>query len=498
MALYRHTSTGFLGEFASDPGAGYTAISAMPTDTIANRVAWWRGLDTFGQTSSWHPSVYRGPEDPAEAILSLQFGSSGAFISADANGTVTDAYLGATTTIKIFRGGSDVTVSEGWALTKVDQGCASTLILSGGVYTLAITNIPLLATTTGYVRVTATRSGSTTQIRDFNFIKVIRGANGTSGTNGTNGTNGVRGSRQLLVTNATGTWSDQEAWNGVVTQTGTAPVLSDLVTIAKTDGTTATSKFYAGGGNGTTTFGTWTTPSAYINGNLLVTGSIGTNQIAANAVTAAKIAAGTITADRLAANTITAQSGVIASLDANVITTGTLNASAVAVTNLNAANISGGTLSVDRISANSINGTKIGTGVNGIATGNIQASAVTYAFSIYQSLLNVTGSPLTLWTPNVPAVTTGNRGRVTFHGAFILYRPNPTLTETVTAQLSRGGVTLLTAGATIMAGQVYALLPFHYSDLPTAITQLSYVWTLTYPSSVTQWGGSAAVQEFKR
>lgn len=395
MALYRNNTTGFLGEFASNPGAGYTAISTMPTNTIAARVAWWRGLDTHGQSSSWHPSEYRTPQDPAEAVLSLQFSSSGAFIAADATGAVTDNYLGATTTVKVFRGSTDVTISEGWALSKVDVDCVSTLTLSGGVYTLAITNIPLLATTTGYVRITATRSGSTTQTRDFNFLKAIRGANGTSGVDG------VRGSRQLLVTNSTGTWSDQEAWQGIVTQTGTAPVLSDLVTIAKTDGTAATSKFYAGGGNGTTTWGTWTTPTAYINGSLLVTGSVGANQIAANSITAGKMVAGTITA----ASGIIADAAItnakIADLSASKINTGTLNGTNVTVTNLSASNITGGTLSVDRIAANSINGSKIGTGSSGLNTYNIIKQAVSRGVGASVSGYAPAGSGprwVTIWT----------------------------------------------------------------------------------------------------
>lgn len=514
MPLYRETATGFLQEWASNPGAGYTAISAMPTDTIANRVAWWRGLDTFGQTSSWHPSEYRSPQDPAEAALSLRFSREAGFISADPDGTVTDAYLAANTTVRVYRGSTDVTITEGWQLTKVEDGCTSTLTESGGVYTLQITNIPLLATRQGYVRITATRIGVTV-VRDFNFIKVLKGAQGADGgtgatvvldndshtipfTNGagdysgsgtavivfygasqltahaTNTTNcfritavsasgitagtlaadkgsignhsamiadtatvtltiavygpsglyatltkkqtlsrnsnglsvsitsnvlvvrksaggtftpsdrviltavtknlppgktvndliwwysftggsattasgwdnswanagplnlgisvdyagnpawwwtpgaqpditiglslsgdttildrltltyaqdgaagatGTRGTRQILVTTATGAWADQTAWDGIVSQTGTNPVPSDLVTIAKSDGTVANSKFYVSGSSP----GVWQTPTAYINGSLLVTGTVGANQIAANSITADRI-----------------------------------------------------------------------------------------------------------------------------------------------------------------------------------------------------------------
>lgn len=189
MALYRHNSTGFLGEFASNPGAGYTAISAMPTDTVANRVAWWRALDTFGQTSSWHPSLYRLPQDPGEATISIQFSQDIALISSEPDGTVTNPrdptnswYIGATTEVRVYRGITDVTITEGWTLTKVEEGCTSTLSEAGGLYTLKLTSIPLLATNAGYVRITATRTGSGTFTKDFRFLKVFQGQDGAAGT----------------------------------------------------------------------------------------------------------------------------------------------------------------------------------------------------------------------------------------------------------------------------------------------------------------------------
>ena len=189
MALYRHNATGFLGEFASNPGAGYTAISAMPTDTVANRVTWWRTLDTYGQTSSWHPSVTRDPQDPGEATISIQFSQDVALISSEPDGTITNPrdptntwYVGATTEVRLYRGITDVTITEGWTLTKVEEGCTSTLSEAGGLYTLKLTSIPLLATNAGYVRITATREGSGEFVKDFRFLKVFQGQDGSSGT----------------------------------------------------------------------------------------------------------------------------------------------------------------------------------------------------------------------------------------------------------------------------------------------------------------------------
>jgi uncharacterized protein YjbI with pentapeptide repeats len=64
MALYRQTATQFVGEFASNPGIGWVLIAAQPTDTIANRVTWWRNLDKGTFTSAWHPSELAGAEVP--------------------------------------------------------------------------------------------------------------------------------------------------------------------------------------------------------------------------------------------------------------------------------------------------------------------------------------------------------------------------------------------------------------------------------------------------
>lgn len=527
MALYRENATGFVQEWASNPGAGYTAITVQPTDTLANRVAWWRDVDKGSQTSSWHPSEYRTPQDPAEAVLSMAFSQEAAFFSADGDGVVTDNYLGGSCTVSVFRGSTDVTDSEDWVLTKVDEGCTSTLEKAGGVWTLTITDVPLQATQSGYVRVTATREGSTTQVRDWRWIKVPSGSNGTSGENakalsliisaqayvmkkdgtispesatatavgqnlaglpkwywkwvtapdvdggdGTTGwvlwfeddlsftwtildepswdikvvwdgltdkvsmarleegsdaiqvvlsneahvlpadsegnvisyagsgteirvyegatlldweeptvsagtwgwyatwsnilygdysaggsapyryailddassfdpnedsatitftiigitkagvpfsipkvqsfskaktgVTGTRGSRQILVTTADGIWSDLTAWNGIVTQTGTTPVLSDLVTIAKSDGSDATSKFCT---DNSEFPGAWTEPTQYINGSLLVTGTVG--------------------ADKMVTGTITADSGIINDLSASVLTSGTISSSTI-------------------------------------------------------------------------------------------------------------------------------------------------------------------------
>lgn len=293
MTLYREDSTGFLVEYGSSPGVGYTAISAMPTDTIDNEVAWHRALDIYGQNSTWHPSLPSGAEDPSPLALSLLLSNDAHLVSADATGTVTDSYAGANTTISVYRGSTDVFASEGWSLSVAPTNC--TVFVSGATVT-----VTAMTANTAYVDVTASRTGSPSLVSTFSLAKAIKGATGATGPSGTNGTNGVRGSSQIVVSGSS--WTDAAAWSGIVSQTGTNPVLTDMVTISS--GSFTQSKFYAGGGNGSTTFGTWTSVSKFIDGNLLVTGTVGADKLVAESITADKISVGTITADRIIANQI--------------------------------------------------------------------------------------------------------------------------------------------------------------------------------------------------
>lgn len=297
MALYRHTATGFLGEFASNPGAGYTAISAMPTDTVTNRVAWWRGLDTYGQTSSWHPSVTRDPQDPGEATISIQFSQDIALISSEPDGTITNPrdptnswYIGATTEVRVYRGITDVTITEGWTLTKVEEGCTSTLTETGGLYTLKLTEIPLLATNAGFIRITATREGSGEFVKDFRFLKVFQGQDGAAGSSGT----------VIDLSNEAHTVpTDADGNNGVYT------------------GATTTASLYVGGTDDSANW-IWTaTPSSGVTGTA-------TNSNRTYTVSAMSVDVGTVTftanktgeAQRTAVFTVSkAKGGVAYSLD---------------------------------------------------------------------------------------------------------------------------------------------------------------------------------------
>lgn len=364
MALYREDSTGFLVEYASNPGAGYTAVSAMPTDTVANRVAWHRSLDTYGQTSAWHPSLQSAAEDPSPLAITMSLSQETHLVSADVNGTVTDAFLGASTTAKVYRGAVDVTTSESWSFAYSASFC--TVTQSTNTFT-----VTAMSADTATVTITATRTGSPTQTKVFTLAKVRPGAMGLDG---------IRGSRQILVAGTS--WSDQAAWQGIVAQTGTNPVPADMVTIADANSGFSQSKFYSSGGNGTTTWGTWNVVNSYINGNLLVTGTLGADKISTGTMNASTITLGSSSGVIQSSNFIAGTSGfrIRGSGDAefqNATIRGVLNAydltsgfiplariqdatiTSAKIASLDAGKITTGSLSADRIAAGTITATKL-------------------------------------------------------------------------------------------------------------------------------------------
>lgn len=129
----------------------------------------------------------------------------------------------------------------------------------------------------------------------FNWTGATVAARGVAGANGSNG---ARGSQTFYtaLTGSTNTWSDALATS--VASVGGGPILNDLdIQYNNSVGFSQTKQW-----NGTG----WITITTVLDGNLLVTGTVGTAALAANSVTAAKILANTITATQLAANTITA------------------------------------------------------------------------------------------------------------------------------------------------------------------------------------------------
>lgn len=562
MALYRETATGFVQEYASDPGAGYTLISTMPTTSINARAEWWRDLDKWNQTSAWHPSLGSTAQDPNDNFLQIVFTNDSALVSSDANGNVTDGFLGATTQVRMMRGSQNVTLTEGWSfgLAKSPDVPAFTYTWTGtDVRTLQITGFPT-DTTSGYIRITATRTGSTTQVKDFKILKVIRGADGT---NGTNGSNGVRGSRQIVVDGTS--WSDAAAWNGIVAQTGTTPVLSDLVTIANAGAAFSASKFYTGGAYD----GDWVTPNAYINGNLLVTGTVGADKIVSGSITTTQLNFNPVTTGNVVASINATSEGIrisgsrinidgTVSFGANYDPTGKIPSSgAAADVNANATTISGGkittnSIAADKIVTNSIttsqlnftpltagsaagdinaytttiDGAKITTGtlnankivagtitadrliINGITTDRIASGAVTSVqtgVAIFGNTYNSGFSNNVIWQSSIGAVNAGNRGVVVLEGVISFFYRGNAISTFPRVQVLAGRQGYLIQDFNWMpyiptgggSGQYYWSIPFSFTDPYASSSGETYIIYL-YAECSYEWAGSFKLSEFKR
>ena len=140
------------------------------------------------------------------------------------------------------------------------------------------------------------------------------GATGATGAQGERGLGGAPGAG-LYNRDLPNTQAELDALNDSQLSTqfqagsGRTPVAGDILVLNGNSGAVRTIVR-----NSLNT--AWVTQAAFIDGGLVVNGTVTTDQIAANTITAGDIATGTITAD----------SGIIASLNADVITTGLLNA----------------------------------------------------------------------------------------------------------------------------------------------------------------------------
>jgi len=166
------------------------------------------------------------------------------------------------------------------------------------------------------------------------------GATGPAGAAGASGAPGERGYKEFIYGVAgLSSWNDTYA-ETAITNVGLTKVILDRVTLynSSSPGSFSQSRFWTGSA--------WSAIAAYINGGLLVNGTIGADAIATNAVTANKILAGAITADKINVGSLSALSANI-----GVITTGKIQGDVVFSGNIYGAN---GTFS-GSLTANAIN-----------------------------------------------------------------------------------------------------------------------------------------------
>lgn len=185
------------------------------------------------------------------------------FIFAATSAGLVSNFTGATSTIQILEGKSDVTSS--WNITKADStGVTSTL--AGATVTVKSFGAN---NDTGAVTFTATRTGYSTLTKHFDLSK----AKGAGSGVGTPGLPGPRGSMWFYIGGKTA-WDDTAARNAASYNGG--PILND--TVVETGGKFAETRFW----NGTA----WVAVTSYIDGNLLVDGTVGARVMSANSITA--------------------------------------------------------------------------------------------------------------------------------------------------------------------------------------------------------------------
>lgn len=107
------------------------------------------------------------------------------------------------------------------------------------------------------------------------------GTNGTNGTSGTNGANGQRGTVQIAYAISGSVWSNTEANNALIAAGYYPPQNRDIVTLYNTGSSFTETRFYDSG--------SWLVLTAYINGNLLVSGTLSADKINGGTISGTQI-----------------------------------------------------------------------------------------------------------------------------------------------------------------------------------------------------------------
>ena len=190
-------------------------------------------------------------------------------IPADISGTVASGdYTAAGGTFKVFNGTTDVTNSSTFQVVGTPTGIAAAIDTSTGVYTLDEMTVD---TTTVTFRATY---GTTTIDKVYSITKSKSGSSGQRGN--------VTAESATTQTSWT-TTASQEATNYFTTNySGT--VLNDRITLYNTGAGFTQTRYWDGSA--------WIQAAAVVDGNLVVTGTITGDKLAANTITANKIKVG--------------------------------------------------------------------------------------------------------------------------------------------------------------------------------------------------------------
>lgn len=207
-----------------------------------------------------------------------------AWITADYLGNPI-SYAGCNGTFKVYQGINDITTLCTFSLAPSGNPSGLTYSLNAASGAWVITGAYPVGTDTTTLTLRAT-FGATTVDKPITISKTKAPAPAQ------------RGSRTWYValTGTTATYSDTLATTTASADGG--PVLTDVVTQYNNSQNFSQTKFWDGTA--------WQIVNAVVDGNLLVSGTVGANAIAANAVTANKIQAGAVDATKITVTTLAA------------------------------------------------------------------------------------------------------------------------------------------------------------------------------------------------
>ena len=269
----------------SDPNAKRLYFANALTDTIGITATFAYLGTTYTDTVNLYKS-YQGNTTP-QMFLTDEVRA----LPCDPSGTVA-SYTDVVTTATIYEGLNEVTSQ--FTFTTAATGCT---ITGANTRTANVTN---MSANTASVVFTAVRTkDGATVTKTYRLTKAYSGAAGTPGSPGGKGDAGTRGS-QTFVRGVAGlsAWNDAQA-DTAISSAGLTKVARDTVTLfnSTTPSSFSEARFWDGSA--------WSAIAAYINGGLLVNGTISATKLVADSITSAQIAAGAITADEIQAGTIT-------------------------------------------------------------------------------------------------------------------------------------------------------------------------------------------------
>ena len=111
------------------------------------------------------------------------------------------------------------------------------------------------------------------------------GINGTNGTNGTNGSTGTRGTVTIAYAIGSSTWTTTDANNALINAGYFPPINRDIITQYNTATNFSETRFYDAG--------SWLVLGAYVNGNMLVNGTLSANKVTGGVLDGVQIRVGT-------------------------------------------------------------------------------------------------------------------------------------------------------------------------------------------------------------